>query len=290
MTFKETQTTDATRWRPSRREALAVLGAASAVIMKPGLATAAAVPGRIIALSVDRKSGALYVASERGVHRSADEGRSWNALAPMRPGDGVGSLSVSAAGDVYAVGSRHGVLRQDGAKWISLARGLPSRDVRAIAAHATKPETVYAYIAGRGIFRSEDAGGHWRLMDAGPRGGLTTFVHSDMAGSMQTGWLFAASPRGVRLSMDCFCGWRSGGDLPLPARAVTYEPGKPAHVVAAAARGLFDSSDGGRTWSALPDVGAPVEALAMPPGGVLYAVANGQLRRRQGGAWSRVDA
>lgn len=279
------------RW--SRREALLAIGAASLAITKPALgASATPAPTPIHAIAVDRKSGLLYLSRGANVYRSADRGERWDPLrqTPDSRGAAITALTVSAAGPLYAAGPHLGVLRNDGEKWTSIARGLPSREVLAIAAHATLPETVYAYIAGRGIFRSEDAGAHWRLMDTGPRGGLTQFVHSDMAGSMKTGWLLAVGPQGVRLSMDCFCGWRSGGDVPVPARAITYELGRPSHVVAGAGPDLFDSSDGGQTWSRLPDVGSPVDALLFAPGGVLYAFVKGELHRRQGAAWSRVDA
>ena len=72
----------------------------------------------------------------------------------------------------------------------------------ALTTHADRPETIYAYLSSKGIFRSEDGGKEWRLMDAGPRGGVTSFVHSNMPGSMQSGWLFVAGTHGVQRAMD----------------------------------------------------------------------------------------
>lgn len=102
-------------------------------------------------------------------------------------------------------------------------------------------------------------------MDAGPRGGITQFVHSDMPGSMQTGWLFAASPQGVRLSMDCFCGWRMGGELPGGTQAIACDPHRPARVVAAVGDLVFESADGAQTWSTLLTPGAPVRSRPTAP-------------------------
>ncbi len=162
-----------------------------------------------------------------------------------------------------------------------------------MAAHADRPETVYAYASERGIFRSEDGGHHWRLMDAGPRGGVTRFVHSNMPGSMQSGWLFVAGPQGVRRAMDCFCGWRDAGELGRAVRAVAYDPRKPSSLYAATDAGLVFSADGGEKWSQVNAPAVTINALVVTPGGALYAGgADGSVFRRSGAAtpWERIDA
>src|SRR3546814_15414001 len=83
------------------------------------------------------------------------------------------------------------------------------------------PDTVYAVVAEQGIYRSEDGGAGWRMMDKGPEAEIQRIIHSNLEGSMQSGWLFAATDRGVYRSMDCFCGWRNAGDrrpVPRPYR------------------------------------------------------------------------
>lgn len=277
-------------WCPSRRQVIAA--ASAAMLTRGAMAQSSSKPANISSLAAGRGGASLYAAGRGGVYRSADAGASWDRLPPLpvtRAGS-VTSLSVSAAGVPFAAGPGLGVVRNDGTAWKQIAATLPARKVRAVAAHATRAETVYAWVEGRGIYRTEDAGGSWRLMDAGPRGGITSFVHSDMPGSMQTGWLFAIGAQGMRLSMDCFCGWRPGGDLPRAARALAYEHAAPAHVVVAAGTALFESTDGGRNWSQLPDIDAPVDALAFGAAGVLHAAAAGRLYRRQNGAWNRADA
>jgi photosystem II stability/assembly factor-like uncharacterized protein len=80
--------------------------------------------------------------------------------------------------------------------------GLPPsstpRTITAIAVFAGGNGALYVAGLGIGVLRSEDSGQRWRLMDAGPRGGITRLVHSNMPGSMQSGWLFVAGPQGVR--------------------------------------------------------------------------------------------
>jgi len=74
-----------------------------------------------------------------------------------------------------------------------------------MAAHATQPETLYAYHGKEGMFRSRDGGSKWVKVDNGPQESVQAFLHSDMPGSMESGWLFAGTTHGVARSMDCFC-------------------------------------------------------------------------------------
>ncbi len=278
----------------TRRQWLAAAGASA--LAGPLHALAGNGDGDIVALAAARHMPALYKAQTRALYRSNDGARSWEPVAlPSLPrGARLSSASISAGERpaLYIAGPRLSVWRSDAqvTGWTEAGQGLPSRDVIAVAAHATRPDTVYAYIAGRGILRSEDAGQHWHLMDAGPRGGLTRFVHSDMAGSMQSGWLYTAGPQGVRLSMDCFCGWRNGDTLPAPARAVTFDPHTPSRVVASAADGVHESTDGGQTWKPLPDPGMKVDALAFAADGTLFAAGSGTLLRHTADGWERLHA
>lgn len=247
-----------------------------------------------VALAAGRGDAALYLAGARNVARSSDGGRSWTELQlRVRTGARIEAISVSAAPRpaIYVAGPGLGVLRSTdgGAHWASIARGLP-RGATAVAAHARQPDSVYAYVPKHGIYRSEDAGAHWRLMDAGPRSGITSFVHSDLPGSMQSGWLFVAGPSGVRLSMDCFCGWRNAGSLEAPAHAVCYDPRNPARVVAAARSGVFESADAGQSWSKPLQPPALPAAVVFAADGVLYAAAGPHLYRREAAAWEALDA
>jgi photosystem II stability/assembly factor-like uncharacterized protein len=247
-----------------------------------------------VALAAGRRDAALYLASVRNVARSSDGGRSWTELQLRLPaGARIEAISVSAAprAEIYVAGAGLGVLRSAdaGAHWASIARGLP-RGASAVAAHARQPDTVYAYVPKHGIYRSQDAGAHWRLMDAGPRGGITSFIHSDLPGSMQTGWLFVAGPKGVRLSMDCFCGWRNAGGLDAAAHAIAYDPRNPARVVAATRTGVFESADAGQSWSTPAQPPSLPAALAFTADGTLYAAAGPHLYRRAAAGWEALDA
>ncbi len=257
-----------------------------------------ATPDRIIALGLDDAGNALLKATANALYRSGDEGLTWTqiALPPAASKHDIAAVTASARNKNvwYLAGPGFGVLRSadGGQSWTARNDGLPSRKVAALATHADQADTVYAYVIGKGIFRSEDAGAHWRLMDKGPRGEIRQFVHSNMPGSMQTGWLFAAASKGVRRSMDCFCGWQDAGALATAVQAVSYDPRQPKRVYAATQKGLSVSSDGGEQWTSMKAPAAGIAALAGSSSGVLYAAAGNSLfrSRDQGATWEKIDA
>lgn len=243
-------------------------------------------------------SGALLVAEPHALFIKEDDEPSFEQVRlPARAREArIAAIGAAAEGRGvwYIAAPGLGVLRtsNQGATWKARNEGLPSLDAVALAAHSTDPETVYVYVAKRGIFRSQDGGKHWKLMDGGPREPLAQFVHSNMPGSMQTGWLFAATETGVARSMDCFCGWYDAGGLNAKAHAVAYDPGQSQHVYAATEKGLFLSANGGEEWTRVNSPAPRVTALAVMTSGALYAASEGRLFRSTDGAktWKQVGA
>jgi photosystem II stability/assembly factor-like uncharacterized protein len=263
-----------------------------------GSAPAIAQDGPVVALAYDSAGDTLLKAYADAVYQSGDGAQNWRRL-PLPPlGEGrIAALSVSpaSAGVMYVTGPGLGVLRTDdgGKTWVDRDEGLPKDDVVGIAAHTTQPDTVYAVVKEHGLYRSQDAGKTWRLMDRGPSEGIEQLTHSNMAGSMQTGWLFAATPKGVRRIMDCFCVWQDAGKLASRALSVTYDPKQPEHLVTATEKGLFRSMDGGQNWTHIASPSSKVVALTFANSGVLYAInADGDLFRSadQGNSWAQVNA
>lgn len=250
-----------------------------------------------VALAYDAATEALLKAYPDALYRSSD-GRSWQKVAIAPLGDGqLASIAASPAGKgiIYAAGPGLGVARTDdgGKTWAKRSEGLPSRDVVAVAAHTTQPDTVYAFVREQGIYRSQDGGNSWRMMDRGPRLGLSQLVHSDMAGSMQSGWLFAATSTGIRRIMDCFCLWQDAGGLGSGAYSVTYDPRQPDQLYTATEKGLFRSTNGGEDWVAIASPGAKVVALAFARSGTLFAMSEeGTLfaSADRGASWKQVNA
>ncbi len=273
------------------------LAGGALLVLGLGAFAGAAIAGGGVALAIDGAGRTLFKAGPEFVARSGDGGQHWAAvkLPPLAASARIASVAVAAGGALYVAGPGLGVLRSDdgGEHWSTRSAGLPGADVAAIATHAEQPETVFAYVTGNGFFRSQDGGGRWQLMDAGPRGGIVRFMHSNMPGSMQTGWLFAATGQGVRRAMDCFCGWRDAGELARPVTAVAYDPREPRTVYAATGDGVFRSADGGEQWSRAGVPAAVPRALVVTPDGVVYAATDdGALFRSRDGArtWERVGA
>lgn len=260
-----------------------------------------AAPGEVVALELDAATGRLLKAHPHALYESTDGGESWTPVPlPERVREGtVASVAVpvDSSAVLYVAGPGIGVLRSadSGRSWTRRTGGLPEgADIRAVAAHATQGGTLYAFTEGHGVYRTEDAGETWTKMDGGPGAPVCALFHSNMKGSMQTGWLFTATPEGVRRSMDCFCGWRPTGKLPTgEILDVAHDPRRPERVYAATASGLFRSEDGGETWQAVTGAGLVPAALAVDAAGVLYGTdPSGVLHRSadDGASWKRIGA
>lgn len=249
------------------------------------------------ALGSDAISGALLRAQSGTLLVSDDGGGQWKQV-PLPPAIEEGRIAAVAAAAKgkatwYIAGAGFGVLRTSnrGDTWEVRNEGLPSLDAAAVATHSSQPDTVYVYIRHKGIFRSEDGGKRWKLMDGGPREPLTQFIHSNMPGSMQSGWFFAATATGVARSMDCFCGWHDAGGLNAEVHAVAYDPEQPQRVYAATEKGLFVSPDGGEAWERIKSLEQIVTSLTVTASGALYVASGDRIFRSTDGArtWERLD-
>jgi photosystem II stability/assembly factor-like uncharacterized protein len=238
------------------------------------------------ALAHAPQTEALYKTDGQALYRSDNGGKEWAQvpLASTAKTGRVTAMAVSAVGQgaLYVAGRGVGVLKSTdaGKTWAPIGQGLPTDDVIALAAHSSVADTIYAVLAGKGIYRSEDGGKRWRMVDKGPQGQLRQFIHSGMEGSMQSGWLFAATDKGVYRAMDCFCGFRLAGSLPGPVSAVTFDPRQPKELYAAVGKDVFSTANGGEDWQAVASPGGAIGALVYSPSGVLYALlADGRVVR-----------
>jgi photosystem II stability/assembly factor-like uncharacterized protein len=203
---------------PARRRrifAVAVFGAFLAIVVSAcQTARSGSVPADAtqpaLGLAVDPSDGSLLKVGG-GVFRCADQGKTWSALpvpAALQPRALQEIETTTAAlGTLLAAGRGAGVVRSDdaGQTWSAVDSGLPSKDVAAFAVHSFHPGTLYALIDGQGVFRTDDGGATWQKTDDGPpRAQVIGLAHSTLAGSMNTGWLYASTSSGPYISMDCF--------------------------------------------------------------------------------------
>jgi photosystem II stability/assembly factor-like uncharacterized protein len=239
------------------------------------------------ALATD-SSGALLVLRDSGLLVLDDKTAADIPLPPSDSGAQPRSMAKGADERLYLAGPGLGIWRYEYAseRWHSLNDTLPDLGITAIAAHATQPETLYAYLGEGGMFRSRDGGAEWVKVDSGPREPVQAFLHSDMPGSMESGWLFAGTTRGVARSMDCFCFWGDAGELRGTVTAIDYDPSAPENVYAVIEGQLHHSSDGGETWVGL-EIPQAITALTFSPKeGLVVGTGNGDLlSRNASGEW-----
>ena len=133
----------------------------------------------------------------------------WEAIpTSARSGLSAVVLNPDETQTLYVSGLGVGVLKSTdgGDNWREVNSGLTTTNVSALAMHSFRRETLYAWLKDDGMYRTEDGGAHWnRMPDTGPPDvGIQALAHSTLPGSMNTGWLYAATPSGAFLSMDCF--------------------------------------------------------------------------------------
>lgn len=228
-------------------------------------------------------SGSVWALGQGQLHQIS--AGNTQAFALPRGGAETQSLAVAVDGTLY-LGEKQGVYRSadGGESWQKVVKGLPGGTINAVAAHSSLENIVYAHSPGQGIYISKDRGESWTRIDAGPQEPVKTFLHSNLPGSMETGWLFAGTDRGVARSMDCFCFWGDAGDLRGEVTALAYDAGAPVNVYAVIENAVHHSNDGGETWSRLAEAPAVINDLAAS-GGQLVLATEGGLFAWQGDQW-----
>ena len=174
-------------------------------------------PNGVRALAVDPRDGHLLKATSEGLFQSLDGGVSWQAMTlPVEvAGKGVSQVAIrkDQPETIYIAGEQIGIWRSRdaGKTWEKVTHGLPNDSVTALALHSNgyprdDIKSLFAWIAGVGIFQSRDEGDNWvHPPDQGPPNpNVLALTHSPLPESMNTGWLYAPTPDGVYLSMDCF--------------------------------------------------------------------------------------
>lgn len=124
---------------------------------------------------VDRRApGMVYAGGSRGLFASANQGRTWRKLLPLRRGfSGVGAIALdpSRANVLYLATTQGVVKSDDGGRTWSAPR-LDGRNVSSIAVAPTRPQTIYAGAQWktappeltRGMFASTDGGATWHRL------------------------------------------------------------------------------------------------------------------------------
>jgi photosystem II stability/assembly factor-like uncharacterized protein len=135
--------------------------------------------------------------------------------------------------------------------WIPV--GPPGGDVRALAADPRDPRRIYLGTSDGLLYRSEDAGAHWRRLSPGfpLRGHSLDQIVVDPRGVVLVGyWEVSGSGGGVARSTD------GGNTFTIlkglegqSVRALAIAAASPQILAAGTLSGVFRSLDGGQTWA-----------------------------------------
>jgi photosystem II stability/assembly factor-like uncharacterized protein len=229
----------------------------------------------------------MWLGTHAGLYASTDGGRTWRR-GPLGGNDAM-NLVRTRGKRVWAAG--HNVLfasDNDGRTWTEVRPdGLPGLDLHGFTADPRDGDTLYAAVAGEGLYRSRD-------------GGRTFSLASDEVGSnvfglavTSSGRVLAADPsRGVRTSDDEGRTWRVV--LAEPAIGVAVNPVRPESVLATTDRGIFLSRDGGARWETVlvSEGGFGPVAWAPSDPRVGYAIGGGRtlyVTRDGGASWQPVS-
>lgn len=187
-----------------------------------------------------------------GLLASSDGGRSWkptelSGADAMNIGQLDGERWQIAGHDVYLEST------DGGATWTPVPNDLPGLDLHAFAIDPADADRAWVFAVGQGLFRTQDAGRHWELLDPNNWGALTTYRRD---GATVLG---AIGPEGLVRSRDGGVTWEPMAYPGAPLAALAAAPDGSA-LYAATSAGIRRSTDQGATWS---DTGFGGQALAL---------------------------
>jgi len=227
----------------------------------------------------------VRLGTHAGLYESRDGGRSWTKAALV--GQDAMNLARSDGETVWTAG--HNVFAKStdgGATWADVhPEGLPSLDLHGLAVDPNAPATLFAAVAGEGLYHSDDGGASFENVSSEVGGAVMALVVTDdgriVAGDMEQGLL--ASEDGGET-------WEVVAEAAVMGLAVN--PADPETIVAGGP-GILLSTDGGRTWSQalqLEQGAGPVSWSESEPD-VAYAVGFDRLLYRtddRGRSWQAV--
>ncbi len=258
-----------------------LLGAVPVLLLWASLAGAAGPWGGSATDVVPSPDGAGpgWAATTRGLFRFG--GDRWDRVEFW----GTRSLTrvVSLGPVVLAAERRNGLWRSGdgGATW-TRAQGLRSptgtraREILCLAADPGDPSRVYAGTAGQGAFVSGDAGVSWSRLGAGLEDARPPALHVTAILPAGQGRPLLMGTDGAGLFAWEGGGWQGvGGGLPpgLRVQGLAAAPDDGARVLLATrGRGLWESTDAGRSWRRLrKGLFGVVEAVGISPRGTVLA-------------------
>lgn len=199
----------------------------------------------------------ILLGTHQGLYSSSDGGKTW-AFETLSGQDAM-NLARTGGKTLWTAGHNVFAKSTDGGRtWIALdPKGLPSLDLHGFAVDPRRPRTLYAAVAGQGLYRSTDNGLSFSLISADVGGAVMALAVAPsgdiLAGDMQKGLLG---------SRDGGQTWRLVVRAQLMGLAINPKDGK---RIVAAGPGILLSTDGGRTWRQRLEIAAGAGPVAWSP-------------------------
>jgi photosystem II stability/assembly factor-like uncharacterized protein len=198
----------------------------------------------------------ILLGTHVGIYESTDGGRRWT-FAGLE-GDDAMNLVRTSEGELWVAG--HSVLKRSpdgGGSWEDVRPdGLPGIDVHGLAIDPANERTMYAAIAGRGLFRSADGGETFEQVSEG----VGPAVYG--LGVTADGRVLAAEQRGVFASDDGGTTWNNVLEESVVGLAVS--PGDERTILTTGS-GIFRSTDRGATWRKVQNIPEGAWPVAWAP-------------------------
>ncbi len=255
--------------------------------------------GHLRALWVDAADAKrLYAeASDGRLWRSDDRGLHWSDIHPGAPQSTSEKQRLSVhptQGDRLALAQANGVWTSfdAGDTWTQVYDNSGAKICGIVVSPAASDELLGVGCADpqgrRAVYLSVDGGASWqqRTNDSGIRNGRVVPHPSDPSVFYANGFggmVLRGSNRGTS--------WETVGTVPAPISNLVIDPLQPARFLAGASnRGIFQSLDGGATWTQALEPDGDVLAVTFTdgPGGLdraFAATTQGVLRSPDGAVW-----
>ncbi len=218
--------------------------------------------------------------AERGVFKTTDAGRSWSKVLYKNADTGCSDLDMDPSNPriLYAGmytfrrrpwrfdsgGGETALYRSTdgGQTWTKLTNGLPKGDMDRIgvAVAPSRPQTVYLITEAKGenggeLFRSDNRGDTWRMVNADPNINFRPFYYSDLRVDPNDPERVYSLSGSLNLSTDggrTFA--RIANNVHGDHQALWIDPKNSNRVLSGSDGGFQISMDGSRTWDILNNI------------------------------------
>jgi photosystem II stability/assembly factor-like uncharacterized protein len=251
--------------------------------------------GGSVSVAVNPSDGNhLLLGTDTALLSTRNAGREWAREAPEKLFGAVFAVTFLPDGKSALAVVPGGVFRWNGADWQQAQAPSEAAPARAIALGA---QDGRMYLIGRReLYRSDDAGQHWRRVEHNLPDQPEFTALAVAAEAQET--LYAIVDGQVMTSTDSGARWqaRTSGLPAAPAEALTLDPAAPGRLWVAAGARLYRSDDAGAQWSAfgarLPEADCSVRGIAADSEGATIVVTThrGLFRSPDGAkSWALVE-